>query len=97
MTRSGMGGMNYQQIAHALKNYSAKAPVIASHYAVSGGSLNAPATDEIVMNPNAAIEPPVSTDMSADVYKLMKLFLPNSGNASLRRASEAASKINDEL
>jgi len=61
-----------------------------------GGGLNALATDEIVMNPNATLEPPVPTDMSADMRRFIKLF-PNPGSASLRRASEAASKINNEI
>jgi hypothetical protein len=67
------------------------------------GSLIALATDEIVMNRNAAFELPVSTIRRPTCTGLWNCSA-NPGSASLRRnifqfwrASEAASKINDEL
>jgi hypothetical protein len=67
------------------------------------GSLIALATDEIVMNPNASLDLPVSTDMPADAGRFMELFrqprerIPSAQHVPFRRANEAASKINNEL
>jgi hypothetical protein len=38
MTQGGISSLDYQQIAHALKNHPAKAPVIAPQYAMSGAA-----------------------------------------------------------
>src|SRR5882724_2574637 len=46
-----------QQIAHALKNHTAKVTVFVPHYAMSGGTLIALAADRIVMDPNAVLGP----------------------------------------
>jgi ClpP class serine protease len=45
------------QIAMALKAHPAKKTVIIPHYAMSGGTLIAMASDEIVMDPHAALGP----------------------------------------
>ena len=46
-----------RQIAHALKNHTAKVTVFVPHYAMSGGTLLALSADEIVMDPNAVLGP----------------------------------------
>ena len=46
-----------EQIAHALKNHPAKVTVFIPHYAMSGGTLIALASDEIVMDENAVLGP----------------------------------------
>jgi ClpP class serine protease len=45
------------QIAMALKKHSGKKIVIIPHYAMSGGTLIALAADEILMDPDAVLEP----------------------------------------
>lgn len=45
------------QIAMALKAHPAKKTVLVPHYAMSGGTLIAMASDEIVMDPHAALGP----------------------------------------
>ncbi len=46
-----------EQIAHALCRHTAKVTVFVPHYAMSGGTLLALASDEIVMDPNAVLGP----------------------------------------
>ena len=45
------------QIARALNAHPAKKVVVVPHYAMSGGTLIALATDEIIMDPNAVLGP----------------------------------------
>jgi len=45
------------QIAMALKSHPAKKTVIVPHYAMSGGTLIALASDKIIMDPHAALGP----------------------------------------
>ena len=46
-----------EQIAHALIRHRGKVTVFIPHYAMSGGTLLAMASDEIVMDPNAVLGP----------------------------------------
>ncbi len=46
-----------EQIARALLRHNAKVTVFVPHYAMSGGSLIALSTDELVMDPNAVLGP----------------------------------------
>jgi ClpP class serine protease len=46
-----------EQIAHALRRHPAKVTVFVPHYAMSGGTLLALASDEIVMDENAVLGP----------------------------------------
>jgi ClpP class serine protease len=46
-----------EQIAHALKNHPAKVTVFVPHYAMSGGTMIALASDEILMDANAVLGP----------------------------------------
>src|SRR5439155_17666529 len=45
------------QIAHAVREHKAKVTAFVPHYAMSGGTLNALAADEIVMCPHSVLGP----------------------------------------
>jgi len=54
---SGSPVLAASQIAMALKRHPEKKIVIIPHYAMSGGTLIALAADEILMDPDAVLEP----------------------------------------
>lgn len=64
-----------EQIANALKKHQAKVTVFVPHYAMSGGTLIALATDEIVMDENAVLgplDPQLGQKPAASVLKILE-------------------------
>jgi ClpP class serine protease len=64
-----------EQIAFALKRHPAKVTVFVPHYAMSGGTLIALATDEIVMSENAVlgpVDPQLGQSPAASIVKVLE-------------------------
>jgi ClpP class serine protease len=65
-----------EQIAHALVERKGKVTVFVPHYAMSGGTLIALCTDEIVMDPNAVlgpVDPQIGDTPAASIVKLLEV------------------------
>lgn len=65
-----------EQIAHAIKKHQAKVTFFVPHYAMSGGTLLALATDEIVMGDHAvlgSLEPQIGQYGSTSLVKLTQI------------------------
>jgi len=63
------------QIAHALKKHPAKVTVFVPHYAMSGGTLIALASDEIVMDENAVlgpVDPQLGQEPAASILRVLE-------------------------
>ncbi|ERT07390.1 clp protease family protein [Lyngbya aestuarii BL J] len=64
-----------EQIAHALIRHQAKVTVFVPHYAMSGGTMLALASDEIVMDENAVlgpIDPQLGNFPAASILKVLE-------------------------
>ncbi len=64
-----------EQIAKALKRHKAPTRVIVPHYAMSGGTLIALASDEIIMDENAVlgpVDPQLGTEPAASIVKVVE-------------------------
>lgn len=65
-----------EQIANALSRHPAKVTVFVPHYAMSGGTLIALASDEIVMDENAVlgpVDPQIGNFPAASILKVLKV------------------------
>jgi ClpP class serine protease len=65
-----------EQIANALSRHPAKVTVFVPHYAMSGGTLIALASDEIIMDENAVlgpVDPQISNFPAASILKVLQL------------------------
>src|SRR5260370_10409724 len=63
------------QIAHAIRGHKAKVTAFVPHYAMSGGTLIALATDEIVMCPHSVlgpVDPQVGHFPASSLIKLLE-------------------------
>jgi len=63
------------QIAHALKKHPAKVTVFVPHYAMSGGTLIALSSDEIVMDENAVlgpVDPQLGQEPAASILRVLE-------------------------
>lgn len=64
-----------EQIANALEKHPAKVTVLIPHYAMSGGTMIALASDEITMDPNAVlgpVDPQLGQYPAASLLKIVK-------------------------